>query len=275
MKYNVNINQKALADEDNFDLVDGALLDFFWWYCNSRSGRITEKRITHEGEKYTWIDYSMIIDQMPLLNIKSRAGIGKRIQKLKKSGYIKTVRPNNQKNYIAPTGKMDKLFTEVNSSQKPLTEVNRAVNSSLQSCKPELTNNNTRENNISENITLSDDNVGSEGIKQPKSKEVKDVDGEDQEHNHIVAVIDAFHDWNPAAKRWYNHKTQRRAAADLVEEYGLHHVLDIIEILPKTNEMPYIPTITTPHQLLNKWESLRSNLKSRKNKKEDNRPLVV
>lgn len=138
MKYNVNINQKVLAEEpESYDLTDGALLDFFWYYCNAKSERIASKRIEKDGELYTWIDYGVISRENPLMNIKTKAGISKRVKRLEELGWIKTTRPENQKTYVSLSAKCDKL----------LTDVNGAVNSSLQSCKLPLTNHNTNNHN--------------------------------------------------------------------------------------------------------------------------------
>lgn len=143
MKFNVNINQKALAEQpDDYDLTDGGLLDFFWYYCNSKNPKIASKRIEEEGEIYTWVDYGMITKEMPLIKIKSKAGISKRIKRLEELSWVKTMRPENQKVYIALTAKFEEL----------LTDVNGAVNRSKQSRKPQLTNhsNNNHSNNNQE-----------------------------------------------------------------------------------------------------------------------------
>ena len=85
--------------------------------------------------------------------------------------------------------------------------------------------------------------------------------------NHLGAeIIKAFEEINPACKKYYNNNTQRTACDDLIKEYTLEQVLKVISILPQTNKLTFIPTVTTPHQLFQKWTSLRDNLIKIKNK---------
>lgn len=115
-----------------------------------------------------------------------------------------------------------------------------------------------------------------ENTNKQKTLDSGESESNDQsEHEKIIEVIDAFRDWNPTAKSWYKNKTQRKAIKNMIEEYGLQNVLDVIDILPQTNDMKYVPTITTPHQLWKKWERLKSALKSKKkSKSEDNIAFV-
>ena len=89
----------------------------------------------------------------------------------------------------------------------------------------------------------------------------------------IVSLIDAFEKVNPAYRKWYSNTTQRAAADRLITTHGLEHVLKVIAFLPRSNAMPYFPSITTPSQLEDKWASLeaavgrmRSEINSKKPK---------
>lgn len=77
-------------------------------------------------------------------------------------------------------------------------------------------------------------------------------------------IIKAFSEWNPAASKYYNNTTQRKACDDLIESYGLQQVLNVIAILPKTNGQPFIPTVTTPLLLRDKWVQLEVALRRKK-----------
>lgn len=83
----------------------------------------------------------------------------------------------------------------------------------------------------------------------------------------IVSIIKSFENINPVCKKMYGNKNQRKACLDLLSEYGLEKVLKLIEtVLPKSNEMEYFPTITTPSQLRDRWASLESAIKKYQSK---------
>ena len=85
-------------------------------------------------------------------------------------------------------------------------------------------------------------------------------------HEGIVQIIDEFKKWNPAANNWFRNKTQRKACEDIIKYIGLDVALQAIPFLPQTNEMDFVPTVTTPLQLLDKYSSLKSQL-NKKTKK--------
>ena len=78
----------------------------------------------------------------------------------------------------------------------------------------------------------------------------------------IPEVIKAFESINPACSRYYGNKTQREAVQKLIEIHSYDRVLKIINtVLPKSNGLAYVPTITTPLQLLEKYPALEAALK--------------
>lgn len=113
MKYNININQKALEGQ-GLDLKDAAILDYLYFYCNSKNEKIEEKR----EDGWTWISYKALLGDMPLLNIQSRNSITPRMQKLVDAGYILTKikmvegEKATKKLFVKLTQLMDKLFVE-------------------------------------------------------------------------------------------------------------------------------------------------------------------
>ena len=124
MKYTIYINQKELSKTD-FDLVDGAILDYLYFICNSTNEKIEEQRING----YTWVDYSKIIDDNPLLRIKSKGALSKRVKQMEELGFIKLneIRKNGHKlKYFALTKKSDSLFTQtldpIHQNENPILE---------------------------------------------------------------------------------------------------------------------------------------------------------
>lgn len=101
---------------------------------------------------------------------------------------------------------------------------------------------------------------------------IAEIDPKVKEMNEsIVKVIEEFSKFNPVCKKYYGNKTQRAAAKSLVESYGLTQVLKVIGFLPTSNQMEYVPVITTPLQLDNKWLQLAAALQKKKN----NQPVIL
>lgn len=109
---------------------------------------------------------------------------------------------------------------------------------------------------------------------------IKNVRKEITEHSSadIVLLIKAFEGINPACKRMYGIPPQRQACQDLIASYGFDRVKMVIEqTLPKTNTIPYFPTITTPIQLRDRWATLESKIhqyQSEAKTKKDKYPIA-
>ncbi len=101
-----------------------------------------------------------------------------------------------------------------------------------------------------------------------KNRIIKKViisDKTETHHKEIVEIINAFKDINPEYSSWYKNKTQRNAALRLLETRGMQTVIKVIEILPKTNTIPFLPVITTPYKLAMKWSDLQAGMIKKKN----------
>jgi|GEM_PF-7086595 len=84
MKYSIGINQLVLEKYD-VDLADGALLDFIYDFCISPNEEIERNRIRDEdGSVWTWIDYSTVLRELPLLRAKEKSVISRRFKHLEK-----------------------------------------------------------------------------------------------------------------------------------------------------------------------------------------------
>lgn len=77
-------------------------------------------------------------------------------------------------------------------------------------------------------------------------------------------VIKAFEEVDAKNKTYYANKTQRAAADFLLSEHGLDKILKVIALLPKTNQLSYFPTITSPYDLKEKWAKLESAMVKKK-----------
>ncbi len=121
MKYNININQIALANT-SLDIADGAILDYLYYLCSSLSERVEKQR----RNGYTWVNFNYLIEEMPLLRVKSKSRISERIKKIAKEGYLKTDREGN-KFYVKMTAKVDELFVKSNDLLTPFEKTNGSI----------------------------------------------------------------------------------------------------------------------------------------------------
>ena len=110
MNFSININQKALSKFENADLVDGAIINHIHNFVISPS---TEKKFV-DGVIYYWISHQNIIDSNPLLGIKSKRGIRKRIDKLCQYKMLSPYEENYRigKSFYAITSIFHELFVE-------------------------------------------------------------------------------------------------------------------------------------------------------------------
>ena len=87
-------------------------------------------------------------------------------------------------------------------------------------------------------------------------------------------VLKAFEAVDPKNKTKYSNKTERAACEFLLAEYGMEKVLKVIAILPKSNATAYMPTITSPYQLKEKWSALEASFR-KKSDMPGRKPVIV
>lgn len=94
--------------------------------------------------------------------------------------------------------------------------------------------------------------------------------------DEVAEVIHAFEAINPAVKKMYGNKTQRKACQSLIAEYGFTATLQCInQVLPKTNAIPFFPTITTPLQLEEGWAKLKAAITRHRAKNQNNKANIA
>lgn len=177
------------------------------------------------GKKEDWIEYSqiMLITELP----KSRISFS--IKQLCKYGIV-TQKRNGIKQILSINKNFSKV-TRIHNSSTIITNSCAKVERSV-----------TQTRTTKETLKI-------------MTKEIS----EHSSHDSIVSIIEMFSKLNPACKRMYGNKTQRQACEDLITTYGLDRILQIIEkTLPKTNNIKFFPTITTPVQLRDKFVTLES-----------------
>lgn len=183
MKYTILINQYAAVNSGlDLDLIDLAIFDFIKDFANCAS---CVKMHTPEGI-YFWISHKLILEAMPLLNIKTSQGMIKRIDNLIKAGILQK-HPNCElynktlycfgENYelLTFTEKAARILTGVDTpKQKLMPPINESlgvpINESLGY------NNNNIDNTINDNENTPNNNVVGElfpeeqKVEEPKEK---------------------------------------------------------------------------------------------------------
>lgn len=121
MKYYIFINQYAvLANGLDLDIIDLAIFDFIKSFANSDK---CVKMQTPEGV-YFWISHKLILEEMPILNIKTNQGLMKRVEKLINAGILKK-HPNceHYRQTLYCFGENYDILEFANNVNQPPTEV--------------------------------------------------------------------------------------------------------------------------------------------------------
>lgn len=85
---------------------------------------------------------------------------------------------------------------------------------------------------------------------------------------------------DPKNKKYYNNKSQREASDFLIQEYTFEKAVELIRLLPRLkSSIPYMPSITTPCELRDKWQKVMDAIQrykvSGKNKAKENLASVM
>lgn len=139
MKYTILINQYAAVKSGlDLDLIDLAIFDFIKDFAHSPN---CVKIQTPEGI-YFWVSHKLVMDAMPLLNIKTNQGLIKRIENLIKAGILQK-HPNcdlysrtlysfgNNYDLLTFTDKATEVLTGVDTPKQKLTPHNESLGAPL------------------------------------------------------------------------------------------------------------------------------------------------
>ncbi len=110
----------------NVDIVDGLILSYIYrFYTLKPKNKKKEDRrkfITVNNKRYLWIRYSRLISANPFLSIKSKSGVSKRINKLKKLGLIESYKAPDNSIYIRPTQILIDIYNYRSDKESPNVE---------------------------------------------------------------------------------------------------------------------------------------------------------
>jgi hypothetical protein len=92
-----------------------------------------------------------------------------------------------------------------------------------------------------------------------------------EETSEINELIDLFKEVNPSFTKLFRVNPQREASKRLLKTHGMDRLKQIISFLPKSNQTEYMPVVTTPCQLEDKFGQLAAAWQKKKN----NQPIVL
>lgn len=170
--YNIHINQYALINHfPELDDRDGIMFDYIKQFASSQG----IKQMQYNGSTYFWLKWSKIADDVPILSIKSRQGIKKRLDKLVNSGILIPYENNQTEgmSYYTQGPKWNlMIYTEpVNENNEVTTGVYRGVNGGLHNNNINNNTNTYIQEEVKENLSMADLQQKKEPhIEQPKNK---------------------------------------------------------------------------------------------------------
>jgi hypothetical protein len=140
MKFNININQYQLSKNKDITIQDSAVIDWLFTICGSDSEKINKKRV----EGWTWVSLTHLINDMPLLRIKTNSGASKLIRRVKDLGFIESKKDNKERKlYVRPTAKLRDLYFSKGIKSEVLTETSQVLTETSQVLEDTYHNTNT------------------------------------------------------------------------------------------------------------------------------------
>lgn len=111
MKYTILVNQLILSNT-TLDLIDCAILDYLLIFCNSQNSKIAKHRFVENDIVWTWVNFQNLLEDMPLLRIKSKSALSMRIDKLVEEGFIEKLQGEDFRLYVHLLPKAESIVLE-------------------------------------------------------------------------------------------------------------------------------------------------------------------
>ncbi len=235
MKYNLTINlEKLNTISKETNIIEAYILDWIISICKSDRIKIVNER----KDGYTWISYSRILEDLPLLPWKTTSNIGRYISKLEKQGFIttKTYKDKNghTRKYVKCNVICEDLFSDnfISSSSRDIENKEKGL----------------EENKAKREVITSDPSA--EIVDKAVDKEIG------KQANEIYKLYCAKN----KGLTWTGGLffASRSMIINQIKGYGYSEVERITKwILDKQGE-EYIPIINNPADLTKKWTSVQN-----------------
>ncbi len=124
MKYTITINQYAIFVHglvNKTDAIDWIIVDYLKDFALYKKARKT----VYMNDEYIWLNYHHLIINLPIIKIRCKSGITKRINKLRDLGLIKTYQQADNTLYYTFTDRLiDCLFVKNNATKSDPVNLN-------------------------------------------------------------------------------------------------------------------------------------------------------
>jgi DNA-binding MarR family transcriptional regulator len=257
MKYFIGINQKVWLDKyPKVDLETALIFDIIKNFCAVRNNKI--KKFILDNEEYTWINYQMIIDELPMLKFKSKGSISPRVNLLKKIGLIRTFRAPEGSIYVRLTEKASELIFDI-----PVHKNEQAVHIDEQP-PVHLNEQHNHTTNIN-HTTISNTNILA--VATATAEEIN-------------KIITFFKEVSPFSyKDYYKNLTERKSSAELLSRLPMEKLeILITRFLPKINVMPYVSKnckAFKPSELLKNLDKIIVKIKELQQKRSEEKINII
>lgn len=82
--------------------------------------------------------------------------------------------------------------------------------------------------------------------------------------NEVANMIKLFEKLDIKNKTYYSNKTQRAKAKFLIEHHGVEKISNIIDVILKVKGDRFLPSISSPYDLVEKWSKLEDYFRRKK-----------
>ena len=260
MKYNIcGFSQEKLI-EFGLDYADALILqevkDFY------ATGRMVVKEI--DGKDYFWVKYKMLIESLPVLGLKSRDSIYRRMMKMVKCGVLehKTIKRNGTYSFFCFGKAMPELLWSGGAESHPTGYGSKAGRGTDEKSEQKtlLTDNpSTKDNNT---VAIApEESCGTDTVKQEnKPTAKKEVDKNRkwalEQSSKLIDGVSRLLDEKLIAKPDSVPILQLLKAGVTSAE-----VEEMVECVIKHSDKPYFPVVKSSMALKKKWDNLQGPLR--------------
>jgi hypothetical protein len=197
MYYSININQIAIARHNkkyntNFDLVDGAILEYLQKQSTSAFAKRNYK--IFDGLVFYLLFYDNIIQQLPLIKIENRESIGRRIKKLADANVIlqkvEKIPNNGTKIYFTTTNTFETFFSYDTTQKSDGDTTQKSDGDTTQKSDELIYDKNIKNKNINDNTNPASGSPSQRDISEipnsPDTKEFLATQKQDGKQDYIL-----------------------------------------------------------------------------------------
>jgi len=178
-----------------------------WFVTFMKSGKMAE--VEYSGQTYYWVKYQAVIDELPILKIKTTKGIAARFRKIVRSGLLSFyLKKNDEGTYSTYRLNQDQysllVYHPPMETKKPTGEkLKPAPMAEKRQPKDSITNKTIIQNDDGASIILEDDDIKFNDIKQNQGEKLmvhdKVVPPDSPDDQYQSAVRDLVNAYNKAA----------------------------------------------------------------------------